>query len=234
MAEKLAELDSWTILLGLFVVLFLITLLLTSAWTKSKPILTATAAKVSPKKSMRFFSTLIVFLFIIFAILVLAVTRFYTAFTSHELVAIVECYPLHGNGQGAFEVVLTPVVNKSHQEPQHYVIHGDDWSLGGDILEWQSYMNFLGLKSMYRLTRLQGRYDEAEEEMVEEIKAYSLVENEVSSFWENLYDIAVKMPFIKSAHKNFVASHPYFGDYFEVYVTPTGYTLERFEGNAGN
>ena len=87
---------------------------------------------------------------------------------------------------------------------------------------------------MYRLTRLQGRYIESEDEMTQTVTAYPLVEEEKNEFWENLYSIAVKLPFIKSAHKNFVSTHPFFGDYFEVYVTPSGYTLERFEGNEGN
>lgn len=234
MLDKLANWDTWTILLGLFVVLFLLVSFFSAAWSRSKKVIESGAGKKPAKKAMRFSTFMILLVFLIITVLIFSVVRFYTSFTSHELVAIVECYPTNGFGPKAFEVVLTPFVNKKQQTPQSFIVRGDDWSIGGDILEWQSYMNILGLQSMYRLTRLQGRYADAEDEMTQKITAYPLVEEEENEFWETLYNIAVKMPFIKSAHKNFVAAHPFFGDYFEVYVTPTGYTLERFEGHAGN
>ncbi|MBN1465947.1 hypothetical protein JXA02_09310 [candidate division KSB1 bacterium] len=234
MLDKLANWDTWAILLGLFVVLYMLISLFSAAWSRSKKIIASGAEKRPAKKGMGLFSTLFILLLIVIVVLIFSVVRFYTSFTSHDLVAVVECYPTNGFGPKAFEVVLTPFVNKKQQTPQSFIVRGDDWSIGGDILEWQSYMNILGLKSMYRLTRLQGRYVDAEDEMTQKLTAYPLVEEEEDAFWEGLYNIAVKMPFIKSAHKNFVAAHPFFGDYFEVYVTPSGYTLERFEGHAGD
>ncbi|MBN1482018.1 hypothetical protein EH223_06805 [candidate division KSB1 bacterium] len=230
MLEKLANVEPVVFFIALFVATFLVAWLLTLVWSKGKALAESTREKAPAKKSMGFLSTLFVFLIVVLVLLVLAVTRFYTAFTSHQLVAIVECYPTREYGGNAFELVLTRVVDGKHKASESYIIRGEDWSLGGDILEWQSFMNVVGLKSMYRLTRLQGRYDEAEEEMTENITAYALVDEEKSQFWETLYNLAVKTPIIKSAHQNFVATHPFFGDYFEVYVTPTGYTMERFEG----
>ncbi len=229
--EKIAQLDAWMFWLGLFVATFIFAWFITFIQGKSKKIAAVAKEKAPSKKSMGFFSTL--FLLLVFAIilLVLSVMRLYTSFSSHELVAIVECYYRTDFGENAFELVLTRVVDKKYQTPESYIIRGQDWSLGGDIVEWQSYMNFIGLKSMYRLTRLQGRYDDAEDEMTQTLTAYPLVKDEKSEFWEKLYDIAVELPIIKSAHKNFVAAHPFFGDYFEVYATPSGYTMERFPGN---
>ncbi len=227
--DKILSMNSEIVLIGLFVATFLIAWLLSAAISKRK---TAAQEKTKPtKRSFGFFSTLFVLLIITTAVLVLAVTRVYISFSSHEKVAIVECYHSPHFGDNAFELVLTRIENSTYQTPESYIIKGQDWSLGGDILEWQSFMNVLGLKSMYRLSRLQGRYINAEDEMTQNLTAYPLVEEEQDDYWEKLYNIAVKMPLIKSAHKNFVASHPFFGDYFEIYVTPSGYTMQRFEGN---
>lgn len=231
MLEKLANAEPAVFFLALFVATFLVAWLLTLVWSKGKALAESAKEKAPTKKSMGFLTTLFIFLFVVIVLLVLAVARFYTSFTSHQLVAIVECYPSQEYSGEAFELVLTRVLDGEHQPSESFIIRGEDWTLGGDILEWQSFMNIIGLKSMYRLTRLQGRYDEADEEMTEKITAYALVEDEKSPFWETLYNIAVKTPIIKSAHQNFVATHPFFGDYFKVYVTPTGYTLERFKGN---
>lgn len=231
--EKIATMSSELFLIGLFVATFVIAWLLSFVLSKSKKVAETAKEKVKPpsKKSLGLFSTLFILLIIATAVLVLAVTRVYIAFSSHEKVAIVECYHSPSFGDNAFELVLTRIENGKYQTPESFIIKGQDWSLGGDILEWQSFMNVLGLKSMYRLTRLQGRYDEAVDEMTQNLTAYPLVEEEIDEFWEKLYEIAVKSPIIKSAHKNFVAAHPFFGDYFEIYVTPSGYTMERFEGN---
>lgn len=231
--EKIASYSTEVVLLVLFIATFVLAWLLSIVWRKGKSVVAAAKEKAKPaKRSLGFFSTLIVVLLFVTAALVLAVLRVYTAFSSHEKVAIVECYHNSHFGDNSFELVLTRIVNGKYQTPESFIIKGQDWSLGGDILEWNSIMTMLGFKSMYRLTRLQGRYDQAEDEMTETMTAYALVEEEKDDLWEKLYEIAVKSPIIKSAHKNFVAAHPFFGDYFEIYVTPTGYTLERFEGNA--
>ncbi len=231
--EKIASYSTELFLLVLFVATFVLAWLLSVVWRKGKSVAAAAKEKAKPsKRSLGFFSTVIVVLLFVTAALVLAVLRVYTAFSSHEMVAIVECYHSSHFGDNSFELVLTRVENGKYQTPESFIIKGQDWSLGGDILEWNSLMTMLGFKSMYRLTRLQGRYENADDEMSQSMTAYALVEEEKDDLWEKLYEIAVKSPIIKSAHKNFVAAHPFFGDYFEIYVTPTGYTLERFEGNA--
>ncbi len=227
MLEKLTNADEVYIYLALFIVVFIVSWLLSLLLSKGKKAVDAT--KVTGRHAVSFTGALIFLLVIVIIFLLLSVNRMYTAFTSHQLIAMVECRPIYGQGSDAFELLLTPVVNGEPQEVQSYILKGEKWSVGGDILEWQSYMNFLGLRSMYRLTRVQGHYVHADDEMTRDITAYSLVEEEESDFWMTLYNIAVKAPFIKSAHQNFVSTYPYFGYTFQIYVTPSGFTLERFE-----
>ena len=122
MLEKLAHADSWTILLGLFVITFLLSWLLSLTWDRGKALTESEKLKVSSKKSMGFFSFLIVVLLIIIVVLILSVTRLYTAFTTHELAAVVKCLPANGYGKDAFELVYTPVLDGEMAEEQRFII----------------------------------------------------------------------------------------------------------------
>jgi len=39
-----------------------------------------------------------------------------------------------------------------------YLLRGDQWMVQGDIIKFPAWVNFLGLHSGYKLTRLEGRY----------------------------------------------------------------------------
>jgi len=41
-----------------------------------------------------------------------------------------------------------------------YLIQGDEWMLQGDIIKFPAWLNIVGLHSGYKLTRLEGRYDD--------------------------------------------------------------------------
>ena len=41
-----------------------------------------------------------------------------------------------------------------------YEVMGDEWELQGDIVKFPAWLNILGLHSGYKLTRLEGRYDD--------------------------------------------------------------------------
>lgn len=148
------------------------------------------------------------------------------SFTNEQIIAYIECFPDSGREQGDFDLVLTPIVRGKKQTSQLYNIKGDKWLIGGDILQWEPVVNFLGLTAMYRLSRLQGQYIHADDENQQNRTAYALVENEDSEFWNNLYKSADKIPFIKSVYQNYVGHYPLYGEQFVVKVSISGYTTE--------
>ena len=227
MQERLATADIWIIYSLLFVVVLAISWMVSSLFSKAQEI--KESGKVTKRRTMGAFTSFVLMLVVAVVVLVLAVSRMYVAFTAHDLIATVECRHAYGFGRDAFEVLFSPIVDGKAQPEQSFILKGDKWSVGGDILEWQSVMTFFGLKSMYRLVRVQGNYNKAEDDMSKGITAFPLVEDEQSEFWRTLSDIAVKMPFIRSAHQNYVSTFPYFGDTFHIYATPSGFTLERLE-----
>jgi hypothetical protein len=104
---------------------------------------------------------------------------------------------------------------------------GNQWAIGGDILKWSASMNFLGLHTYYRLTRLEGRYETAAETLEKRVSAYSLVEEEKNAIWRMLYEVGDLLPVATSAYGNTVYSYPTFGDRYMVYVTTSGFMAER-------
>jgi hypothetical protein len=41
-----------------------------------------------------------------------------------------------------------------------YLVTGDEWMLEGDIIKFPTWLNIVGLHSGYKLTRLEGRYND--------------------------------------------------------------------------
>lgn len=41
-----------------------------------------------------------------------------------------------------------------------YLVEGDEWMLQGNIIKFHPFFNILGIHSSYKLTRLEGRYDD--------------------------------------------------------------------------
>lgn len=227
MLEKFANADLWIIYFILFVVVLAISWTLSFVFNKARAV--KDSAKAGKRRAMGFLSGLVTLLFVVIVLLLLAVARIYAAFTAHQHIATVECRRANSFGRDAFELSFRPIVKGTLQEEQLFILKGEKWSAGGDILEWHNYLTLLGLKSMYRLTRVQGNYIHAEDEMTKGMTVFPLVEEEQSEFWKTLSDIAVKTPLIKSAHQNFVSTYPYYGDTFHIYATPSGFTLERRE-----
>jgi hypothetical protein len=69
----------------------------------------------------------------------------------------------------------TPIANVAHQmsvevmlydgnghvtSDNTYLIQGDEWMVQGDIIKFPAWLNVVGLHAGYKLTRLEGRYDD--------------------------------------------------------------------------
>jgi len=53
----------------------------------------------------------------------------------------------------------------------HHRLRGQQWAVEGHILKWDDWLNLLGLQTMYKLTRVRGRYLRAEDEYRKKIHA---------------------------------------------------------------
>jgi hypothetical protein len=160
-----------------------------------------------------------------------ALLRSYHAFTGKQLVAVVYCQPIHENDFD-FALELIPIIGETPQDTSKYLLRGDQWAVEGNILKWKDYMNFLGLKTMYRLTRVRGRYLSAKKEASEPSSVYALADEERSQKWKWLYKYGDRLPFVTSAYGNTVYTYPISKREFKIFVTTSGFMVEGQGGES--
>jgi hypothetical protein len=228
MMDKIAEASSWLVYLILFIITYVaahIILKLRSAAQRS-PQKTGRASGRRRASPFGLLLTLVLILAASAVVLFSAFLRSYHAFTQKEMVAIVECVPLT-NSDFDFGLTVIPVVRQKQMEMNSYPIKGDQWAIGGDILKWKDIVNFLGLHTMYRLDRVEGRYKFAEDAQTKQVSAYALGQEERGRYWSLLYKFGHKLPFVTAVYGNTVYMDPVFGVKFNIYVTTSGFMAQR-------
>lgn len=154
----------------------------------------------------------------------LAFIQSYTAFTHRELTATVSCIPVPGVEDTMILELVTlesPTVGRSRQ----YRLRGQQWAIEGHILKWDDWPTFLGFRTMYKLTRVRGRYLRTEDELRKPTAVYSLVANEEESGWRWLYEYGARLPFVQAVYGNTAFTFPSETKTFLVYVTTSGFMI---------
>jgi len=146
----------------------------------------------------------------------------YTVVTQRELAATVHCIPVPGTTD-QMSLELTTRATPTTEQIHRYQLHGQQWSVEGHILTWDPWLNFLGLKTMYKLTRVRGRYLRADDEMNKPATVYSLVAHEEDPRWRWLYIYGPRLPFVQAVYGNTVFTFPAEGKTFTIYVTASGF-----------
>lgn len=153
--------------------------------------------------------------------------RAYHAFTHEKPVAEIIVQPTDINKTSLITFIeMTP---NGDRTKRRYTIQGDQWMVEGDILKWDNWLNFLGLRTRYRLTRLQGRYIRTEEELRKPRSVYSLVDEEIHPSWKYLYRFGQRLPFVSTVYGS--AAFQMSGDHsrYTVYVGTSGFLVRQEE-----
>ncbi|TDI82278.1 MAG: hypothetical protein E2O78_09910 [Caldithrix sp.] len=146
-------------------------------------------------------------------------------FTKMELVAEVSCTPVQDESE-VMLLELTPVISGRKQETTGFLLHGDQWALEGNILKWDEWLNFAGLHTTYKLTRVRGRYTNVHDEVTKPPSVYSLVEEEEDPRWRWLYKYGYKLRFLDAVYGNTVYTYPSEKSTYEVFVTTSGFSVK--------
>lgn len=172
------------------------------------------------------------FILVLLWILVSATTLFlsafiqsYQSFTKKELTAIVRCVPL-GDDVDAMQMELTFIKNGRIEDYGEFILKGDQWALEGNILKWRDWLNFAGLHTMYKLTRVRGRFVNIQDEISHSPSVYSLVKGEDDPKWRWLYKYGHKLPFVTAVYGNTVFTYPAKEKGYEIYVTTSGFMAQ--------
>jgi len=153
----------------------------------------------------------------------------YTAFTHREFAATIHCTSVPGTED---MMILELVTSKSPTSAliRRYRLRGQQWTIEGHILKWDDWLNFLGLQTMYKLTRVRGRYLRADDEMNKPATVYSLVANEEDPRWRWLYEYGARLPFVQAVYGNTVFTFPSETKNFTIYVTTSGFMIAEEGG----
>jgi hypothetical protein len=162
-------------------------------------------------------------------LMLLAFIQSYTAFTHRERIAKVYCTPV----PGAKEEMVLKLVTLDSPTGGHlrqFRLFGQQWAIEGHILKWEDWVNFLGLHTMYKLTRVRGRYVRAEDEVARPASAYSLISDQEDPKWRWLYEYGELLPFVHAVYGNTVFNFPSPTKSFEIYVTTSGFMAKEGKG----
>ena len=152
----------------------------------------------------------------------------YTAFTRRELAATIHCSPVRGT-QDVMILHLATIESPQTAFIRRYRLRGQQWSIEGHILKWDDWLNFIGLHTMYKLTRVRGRYLRTEDEINKPATVYSLVTDEENPRWRWLYEYGARLPFVEAVYGNTVFTFPSETKTFGIYVTTSGFMIAEEE-----
>ncbi len=80
-----------------------------------------------------------------------------------------------------------------------YIVAGDEWMMQGNILRFPSWMNIFGIHSGYKLTRLEGRFDDPNMERTSQHTVIVLNGGD-DQFFKNAQQSAWSSPFVEAAY----------------------------------
>jgi hypothetical protein len=178
--------------------------------------------------TLRLLIILLVIAISVATLLLLAFLQSYTSFTQLERIATVYCTPVPDSENDMF-LRLVMVNSSTGGRIQEYRVLGQQWVIEGHVLKWDNWLIFLGLPTMYKLTRVRGRYLKAEDEASMPSTAYSLVPKEEDPFWMWLYQHGSRLPFVKAVYGNATYTFPTASKALYLYVTTSGFMVQDKE-----
>lgn len=144
----------------------------------------------------------------------------YVSLSSDVLVARVQERNIANMALPTMSIALTLYDQAGHiTSEKTYLVAGNEWTLQGDIVKVSSVLNLAGLHSGYKLTRLEGRFDDP---TLERHAAHTVVElgGGDDGFFQVSHGLnSLIAPFIDAEYGNGVIAGT---GSFNVYVSQTG------------
>lgn len=178
------------------------------------------------KTIKKIFSFSFFFILVSIVFFVVFFLQSYYRFTYEKPVAEIIVSPVLDQKQMSYIQLIEFNQDKKIDRGQ-FLIKGDQWMLEGDVLQWASWLHLLGFDHYYRLTRLRGRYLKTVDEKKNSLMIYSLVNDEVNSFWLFFYRLGKKVPFIKSVYGSGVFQNADQKKKFLIYIGAQGFAVRQ-------
>lgn len=158
---------------------------------------------------------LVLFLAFAFVAAVALDLRTYLRLTYEQPVATLSFKAL---GPQVFRVTLTDAAGKSRTEE----LRGDDWQLDARVLKWKGLATVLGLDPLYRLDRLEGRYQNAGQERNDYHSVVELSADAGLDLWALAQQNAGWLPWVDAGYGSATYLPMADGASYAVSLSPTG------------
>jgi hypothetical protein len=150
----------------------------------------------------------------------------YHRFNQKTQVAEVQCVEL---APGKLRLYLVPIESDGGRgATETYDLSGDQWTVGGDVLRFRPFLTSLGVTTVFRLSRVEGRWSNAAEANAHAVTAFDRAAG--TAAWLELYRSGHKGPLswlVAGAHGQAVSQLPDRLAVYRIYVTPNGYVLDK-------
>jgi len=104
-------------------------------------------------------------------------------------------------GPRVFEATL---ILKDEKQPRHFRLTGDQWHLHVRFLKWRYPATLVGIRSLYQLEQLRGRYENPQALDSLELTAYQLSNSPGLALWRLAKSTQRWLPFIDAVYGNSV------------------------------
>jgi hypothetical protein len=161
------------------------------------------------------------------ALAVVAVLRTWQVFTRARPVAEIRCVE---TGPKKMRLTYLPIDEQGKRGlPEEYELRGDEWLVGGDVLRFRPQLVWLGLETIFRVDRIEGRYLDAKEASAHPPTVFDRAGGP-SNAWLALYREGTRGPLgwmIAGAHGQGVWQLPDAKAVYTLRVTPNGFVLDK-------
>lgn len=165
---------------------------------------------------------LLLLVWIVFSTILFFIGFFLRAYHSFSIEKPAAEVQIVSTGEPAMVVVkLTPYRPGTFQPEEQFPVKGQRWALEGEILQWNEWLQFLGLGARYRFTRLQGYEPEAAGHH-RSATVHSLTAEDTHPFWRYIYRHGLRMPFVRLTSANIVFPQSAVGKRFDIFVNLAG------------
>jgi len=151
----------------------------------------------------------------------------WSGFTKKTHVAEIQCIELAPQKLRVYLVPIEP--DGARGATETYDVAGDGFQVGGEILRFKNWMTALGVQSVWRLDRVEGRWLKADDANAHKGTAFDRGGG-VGPGWLQLYKNGASGPFkyvVAGANGQMVSQLPDRRAVFDLYATPNGFILDK-------
>lgn len=137
------------------------------------------------------------------------------SFVDDQLIGVIKC---EEDTYQARKLNIELTLNHNHKTIRTELL-GDLWQIKGEILTFRSFISFFGIKPMYRINYLTGKYANQSTNPIVANNTYYFIYYENSANWKWFYNLGSNFPAIKRITEVSISKAPYSGHKYNLAVT---------------